>query len=118
MTAALSYRDRIEAKLTEGLAPAALRVVDDSHKHASHGPRLAALAEAGGAHGHAPLDGQGETHFRVEIVAAAFAGKSRVQRHRMVNALLTDELRERVHALAIKARTPEEAAAAPPRARA
>lgn len=106
-----SYHARIERKLSDGLAPLALRVVDDSRKHAAHGPRMAALAEAGGNHGHAPLDGLGETHFRVDVVSSAFAGKSRLERHRMINDLVAAELRERVHALAIRARTPEEAAA-------
>lgn len=106
MTAPLSYRVRIEHKLTDGLAPQRLTVRDDSHRHASHGPRMAALGEAG----HAPLDGLGETHFTVEIVADAFTGRSRLERHRMVNALLADELRERVHALTVRARAPDEVA--------
>jgi BolA protein len=107
------YRSRIEARLTEGLAPLALTVIDESHRHANHGPRMAALAEAGApTNGHAPIDGLGETHFRVEIVSPAFVGKSRLERHRMVNDLLASELRERVHALRIKARAPEEDAGA------
>jgi len=109
MTEHQSYRDRIEAKLTAGLTPLALKIIDDSRKHAHHGPRMAAMANRGGSHGHAPVDGQGETHFRVDVVSAAFAGKSRIERHRMVNTLLADELRERVHAMVITARTPEEA---------
>jgi len=109
-----TYRSRIEARLTEGLAPLSLRIVDESHRHASHGPRLAALAESGAAsHGHAPLDGHGETHFRVEIVSDAFAGRSRVERHRMVHDLLAAELRERVHALRIKALAPDDAVSTP-----
>ena len=60
----------------------------------------------GHGHHHHP---EGETHFRVEIVSAAFEGKSRIERHRMINALLADELSGRVHALAISARTPGEA---------
>ncbi|KAA5604515.1 BolA family transcriptional regulator [Roseospira marina] len=109
MTDTAPYRTRIETKLRAALDPVSLTIVDDSRKHAHHGPRMAALAEQGADHGHAPIDGQGETHFRVDVVSAAFAGQSRIDRHRMVNDLLTDELRERVHALAIKARTPEEA---------
>lgn len=85
----------IERKLEEALAPAALSVIDESHHHAGHG------------HHHHP---DGETHFRVEAVSAAFEGKSRVERHRMVNAILADELADRVHALAISAKTPSEAA--------
>ena len=51
---------------------------------------------------------EGETHFRVTIVSAAFAGTGRVQRHRMVHEVLADELRDRVHALALLLRAPEE----------
>lgn len=84
---------RIEQKLTDALAPTNLVVIDESHHHAGHG------------HHHHP---DGETHFRVEIVSPAFAGRSRVERHRMVNALLAEELSGRVHALAITARAPED----------
>jgi BolA protein len=84
----------ITRKLTEALAPTALEVIDESHHHAGHG------------HYRHP---DGETHFRVEVVSAAFEGKSRLERHRLVNALLADELAGRVHALAVSARTPREA---------
>ena len=87
----------IARKLTEALAPVSLNVIDESHHHAGPG------------HHHHP---DGETHFRVEVVSDAFAGKSRLERHRLVNALLAEELSGRVHALAITARTPQEAAAA------
>jgi len=88
-----SYAERITRKLTEGLAPATLRVKDVSHRHA----------------GHAGADPAGETHFDVTVVSAAFRGQGRVARHRMVNDLLRDELVERVHALQLKTLTPEEA---------
>ena len=81
---------RISAKLVEGFAPASLQVIDESHHHAGHS-------------GSRP---DGESHFRVVIVAEAFRGKSRVEQHRMVNAALAEELRERVHALAIQASAP------------
>ena len=87
-------KTNIARKLTAALAPFSLEVIDESHHHAGHG------------HHHHP---EGETHFRVEIVSAAFEGKSRIERHRMINALLADELSGRVHALAIGARTPAEA---------
>lgn len=90
-----SIRVGIEARLTAALAPQSLEVIDESHHHAGHG------------HHHHP---DGETHFRVEIVSEAFEGKSRIERHRMINALLAGELAGRVHALAISARTPSEAA--------
>ena len=61
-------------------------------------------------HGHAGDDGSGESHFTVEIESAAFAGKSRIERQRMVNRALGDIPGQRVHALAIKARAPGEPA--------
>jgi BolA protein len=81
---------RITKKLTQGFAPAALQVIDESHHHA----------------GHAGARSDGESHFRVIIVAEAFRGKSRVEQHRMVNQALAEELRERVHALAIQSSVP------------
>ena len=81
---------RITTKLTQGFAPVALQVIDESHHHAGHS-------------GSRP---DGESHFRVVIVAEAFRAKSRVEQHRMINAALADELKERVHALAIQASAP------------
>ena len=83
-------RDRIEAKLRERLAPTHLVVTDDSHQHAGH---------SGARPG-------GQTHFSVEIVSAAFQGKSRIGCHRAINALLAEEFADGVHALAISARAP------------
>ena len=96
-------RQRIERKLTEGLAPQSLRIIDESAHHAGH------AGQRSGS-GHSPLTG--ETHFRVEIVAAAFAGQSKVARQRTVYALLAEELNESVHALSLSTQTPEEAARA------
>jgi BolA protein len=87
-------KTRIEQKLTDALTPSTLSVIDESYLHAGHGH-------------HHP---DGETHFRVEIVSPAFSARSRIERHRMVNALLAEELAGRVHALAIVARAPEEGA--------
>ncbi len=84
---------QIEQRLQAALAPQRLAVIDDSNKH----------------RGHAGHDPRGESHFTVEIVADAFSGKNRVQRHRLVNEALSDLLRDRVHALAIVARAPEDA---------
>lgn len=84
---------RIERKLTEALAPISLKVIDESHHHAGHG------------HPGDKRHGK-ESHFRVEVVSAAFEGKSRLERHRMVNALLAQEIAEGLHALAIDARPP------------
>mgnify|MGYP000355396540 FL=1 len=82
----------IEALLIAAFAPTSLAVINDSAKH----------------HGHLGDDGSGESHFTVEIVSAAFAGVSRLQRQRMVNAALGDIPGQRVHALAIKAKAPGE----------
>jgi len=84
----------IEALLHHAFLPSRLDVINDSAKH----------------HGHAGDDGSGESHFTVVIESAAFAGKSRVDRQRMVNRALGDIPGDRVHALAIKAFAPEEAA--------
>ena len=78
--------------LQAALAPERLAVIDDSAKH----------------RGHAGHDARGESHFTVEIVSAAFAGQTRVGRHRLVNQALAGLLAERVHALAIKAKAPGE----------
>ena len=83
----------IEQRLRAALSPEHLAVIDDSEKH----------------RGHAGHDGSGESHFTVEIVSAEFADKNRVARQRLVNAALADLLRDKVHALAIKARAPGEA---------
>ena len=85
--------NRIAGKLTAQLTPEHLKVIDESHQH----------------YGHAGWREGGETHFRVEIVSAAFTGKSRLERHRLVNAALSEELAGGVHALAVAARAPSEA---------
>ena len=82
----------IERLLEAAFAPSRLAVINDSVKH----------------HGHAGDDGSGESHFTVEIESAAFAGKSRLERQRMVNRALGDLPGQRVHALAIKASAPGE----------
>lgn len=90
--------DRIRTKLTTALQPSRLAVHDESHRHA----------------GHAGARPEGETHFHVEIVSAAFAGESRVARQRRVYALLAEEMAGPVHALALTTLTPEEDAAQSP----
>ena len=87
----------IREKLMVGLEPMRLDVLNESELHA----------------GHRSSPGTGESHFRVFVVSATFNGKSRVERHRMVNALLADEVGKRVHALALTALTPEEHAKSP-----
>jgi len=81
---------KIMQKLTDAFTPAELEVIDESHKHA----------------GHAGARPEGETHFKVVIVADAFQGASLVQRHRLVNQALAEELADRVHALSISAKAP------------
>ena len=83
----------IETRLTAALSPARLAVINDSAKHS----------------GHMGDDGSGESHFTVEIESAAFIGQSRVGRQRLVNQALGDMMRDKIHALAIKARAPGEA---------
>ena len=89
----MSVADRIREKLETGLSPAALQVIDESHKHEGHA-------------GHRP---GGETHFHVDIVSEACAGQNRGARQRMVYALLADEMADRVHALSLTTKTPDEA---------
>jgi BolA family transcriptional regulator, general stress-responsive regulator len=89
----MSTKDAIINKLREAFSPESLDVTDESHLHAGHA-------------GHRP---GGETHFRVYIVSSAFERKSRIERHRMINATLSAELAGSVHALAIKAIAPGEA---------
>ncbi len=84
-------RERIEALLVDRLEPVELRVKDQSHLHAGH---------AGAS------DGRG--HFDVYIIARAFAGKTRIQRHQLVYGALTDLLKSDIHALKIRALTPDE----------
>jgi len=87
----MTMEDRIRAKLSAEFAPSILSVVNESHLHAGH-------------HG---SPGTGASHFRVHIVSALFAGASRIERHRLVNQALATELKEGIHALAIKAEVTE-----------
>jgi BolA protein len=88
----MAMQDIITAKLMAAFAPESLHVEDESHHHAGHA-------------GHRP---GGETHYRLYIVSEAFRGKSRIERHRMINAALASELAGGVHALAIHAQAPGE----------
>ncbi|MCP4329190.1 MAG: BolA family transcriptional regulator [Alphaproteobacteria bacterium] len=82
----------IENKLNAEFNPVSLRVIDESHLHA----------------GHAGARPEGETHFRVEMTAQAFAGRSRIERHRLVHDALSAELKGPVHALALSLTAPGE----------
>lgn len=94
------YADRIRSKISNALSPQVLEVIDESHRHAGH------LQHDGGA------GQEGETHFRVLVVASAFNGRSRVARQRLIYDLLSEELSTRVHALSLTTQTPEEYSAA------
>jgi len=83
----------IESKLSAALNPVRIVVTDQSHLHAGHS-------------GHSSE--HGETHFNVEVVSEAFSGKTRLERHRLVNEALSDELAGPVHALALTTKTPGE----------
>jgi BolA protein len=89
----MSVKTRIEAALTENLAPERLIVIDESEHHAGHQP---------------DITGSGETHMRVRIVSEKFSGMSRLDRHRTVMALLKPELDAGLHALAVEAAAPGE----------
>jgi BolA family transcriptional regulator, general stress-responsive regulator len=88
----MTVRDAITNRLREAFSPESLDVTDESHLHEGHA-------------GHRP---GGETHFRIYIVSQAFEGKSRIDRHRMINATLANELAGSVHALAIHVQAPGE----------
>ena len=90
----MSVSDTIKRKLTDALSPDELEVIDESHMHAGH-------------EGARP---EGETHFRVRVAAATFAGQSRLERQRKVYQILASELAGGVHALALATVTPEEVA--------
>ena len=88
----MKIAEKIEKSLRAGLAPEILEVKDESHLHAGH---------AGARPG-------GESHFRLLIVSSRFEGLSRVARQRAVNDILREELKEKIHALAMRTLTPEE----------
>ncbi len=92
-TSDLPVAQRIETKIRAALSPSTLDVIDESHLHA----------------GHAGARPEGETHFRLLVVANAFDGLTRVARQRRINEILRDELAGPVHALAMKTLTPAEA---------
>jgi BolA protein len=88
----MSVTSTIRTKLTQAFAPARLDIINESHLHA----------------GHRNSPGTGESHFRVVMVSPLFAGKSRLGRHRLVNEALADELKGKIHALALELHAPGE----------
>ena len=87
-------RDAIQAKLEAGLSPETIEIIDESNLHA----------------GHAEAREGGESHFRVAVVSAEFAGKGRIERQRLVYALLAAEMAGPVHALSLTTLAPGESA--------
>ena len=83
----MKIEDQIRSKLTTAFSPELIEIKNESHLH----------------QGHAGSPNSGESHFRVHIVSARFDGKSRVERHRLINEVLSEELAGPVHALAISA---------------
>jgi BolA family transcriptional regulator, general stress-responsive regulator len=92
MGSTMSLEAKMRHKLTIGLEPVRLDIINESEKHA----------------GHRSSPGTGESHFRVLIVSEKFAGQSRLARHRMVNQLVADELAAGVHAFALSTYAPGE----------
>ena len=88
----MTMHELIETRLRESLDPISLTVIDESHQHAGH----AGWREAG------------ETHYRIAVVSPVFSGRSRIDRHRIVNAALDEAFARGLHALAIQARAPGE----------
>jgi BolA protein len=88
----MQVKAQIADKLAAAFTPQVLDVEDESHQHEGHSGSRAG----------------GQTHFRVHIVSEAFRGKSRIERHRMINQTLSSELAGGVHALAIHASAPGE----------
>lgn len=84
---------QLQDRLAVAFAPLDLRVEDQSHRH----------------RGHAGWRPEGETHFHVSLTSAAFAGATRVERQRQVHHVLAHELADRVHALSLDLRAPDEA---------
>ena len=90
----MKVRQAIITKLTEALEPVRLQVIDQTAEHAGH--------RGHGGHAH------GETHFFVEVVSRVFVGRSKVERNRMIYALLAEEMAGGVHALSMTTLTPDE----------
>lgn len=88
----MSVEEIIKTKLTEGLEPDRLEVVNISHQHA----------------GHASSPGTGESHFEVAVVSKAFSGLPKVARFRLVHNLLKEEMKERIHALSLDLKAPDD----------
>jgi BolA protein len=89
----MSMKFSMTGKLEAAFSPERLDVINESHLHAGHQPGF---------------DGEGETHMRIRIVSSAFAGMSRVARHRAINDVVKAEFDAGLHALAVEAAAPGE----------
>ena len=89
----MSMIKSLENKLQAAFNPVKLEIINESHLHAGHQPGF---------------DGTGESHIRIKLVANAFEGMNRVERHRKINALLAEEMERGLHAVAIEAHSPTE----------
>ncbi len=89
----MSFIKSIRQKIENALHPEMLQIINESHLHAGHQEQF---------------DGTGETHLRLHVVSEAFNGKSRVERHRMINDLVSEEMQQGLHAIAIDAKAPRE----------
>lgn len=89
----MSVIKSLEKKLQSAFNPVKLEIINESHLHAGHQPGF---------------DGTGESHIRIKLVSDEFDGMSRVDRHRSINALLSDEMDRGLHAVAIEAHSPAE----------
>ncbi len=90
----MGYSVELETELRRTFSPVLLEVINESHLHAGHGHH----------------DGTGESHLRIKIVSDAFTAMTRVERHRAINAVAAKAIAAGLHALAIDAKTPQEAA--------
>ncbi|KAG0206082.1 hypothetical protein BGX28_002441 [Mortierella sp. GBA30] len=86
----------IRVTLTELLKPKSLEIINDSSKHAHHSAMRGVTSK--------------ETHFRVNVVSEAFAGKSTMQRHRLIYGALSKDFEAGLHALSLNTKTPAEVA--------
>lgn len=91
----MKFSSSLREKLEAAFAPQTLEIINESHLHAGHQP---------------DFDGSGETHLRIRIVSSKFNTMNRIERHRAINALAASEIEAGLHALAIDAKSAEEAA--------
>lgn len=89
----MSFSKSIEEKIRRALSPQSVEIINESHLHAGH---------------QESFDGTGETHLRIKVVAEAFEGMSRVNRHRTINELVQEEIAQGLHAIAMETRAPSE----------